>query len=172
MNNVLKTSTGYMTVAGLLGILLGLIMLLYPGGTLILMESAFWLFQLFLSIFILYYALSEAAHYFKVGRAGSGIGYIVIGILATLFVWLFNVGVIYFIVSFFLILAGIGEIIASFRTVGGEAMFFLLGLVNIFFGFLILTNIFVLPIIIAWYVIFWGISRFLFSLQLRRTLLP
>ena len=170
MKNVLKASTGYMTLSGLLGILLGLIMLFFPGGTLILMESAFWVFQLFLSIFILYYALTEAAHYLKAKRAGTGIGYILIGILATIFIWLFNVGILYFIIAFFLILAGIGEIIGAFRAGGAGPMFFLLGLVNIFFGILIMTNIFVLPIIIAWYVIFWGISRFLFSLELRKTL--
>ena len=168
MQNSLKVSTGYMTLTALLGIVLGLVMLFYPGGTMVLMKSAFWVFQLLLSVFILYYAFTEAAHCFRAGRTGTGCMYVLLGALGALFVWLFNVGVVYFILAFFLILTGLMEIIGSFQVEGGSFFLTLLGIINIIVGVLILSNPVILPLLIAWFVLFWGISRLCLSLELRK----
>ena len=49
---ILKTSVSYMVLSAAIGIIIGLIMLFYPGGTMALMEAAFIIFQLLLTIFI------------------------------------------------------------------------------------------------------------------------
>ena len=170
MERSIKISTGYMTFTALVGIILGVVMLFYPGGTMKLMGAAFWVFQLILSIFILYYTLTEAAHHFRIGRGWSGVGYILLGILGTLFIWILDVGIIYFIVALFLILSGLGEIIGSFQITGGSFFLTLLGTVSIIVGILIISNPIILPLLIAWYVLFWGISRLFLSLELRRML--
>ncbi len=168
MKDIFKASTGYMALAALVGIILGMIMLFYPGGTMILMASAFWVLQLFLSIFILYYTISEARHYFKTRHGGTGVWYLLIGVAATIFIWLLNVGVIYLIVAFFLILTGIGELIGSFHARGETFFIALLGIINLMVGILILSNPLILPLLIAWYVLFWGISRLFLAMELRR----
>jgi len=170
MNEILKSTVGYMTCTALLGIFLGLVMIFYPGGTMLLISSAFWVFQLLISLFILYYALSESAHYFRSGSAGHGFLYLLIGMLAVIFVWLLDVSFVYFVVAFFLIIAGLGEIAGSINLPGGSMFLALLGIVNIIIAVLILANPIVLPMLIAWYVLFWGISRLLFSIELRRIL--
>lgn len=168
MNRVLKSTAGYMTCTALLGIVLGIIMILYPGGTMLLISSAFWVFQVLITLFILYYSLSESAHYFRAGSPGHGVLYLLIGILAALFIWLFDVGFLYFIIAFFLIISGLGEIIASSGATGGSLFLAFLGIINILIAVLILTNPIILPLLVAWYVLFWGISRLFLSLELRR----
>lgn len=168
MRNTFKATAGYMTVTALLGIALGLLMIFYPGGTAALMNAAFRVFQFLLSAFILYYAFTESAVYFRVGYTGTGSIFFLLGVLGALLVWLFSVGIIYLIVGLFLILAGLAEIIGSFQVEGGSYFLTLLGLINIIVGILILSNPVMLPFLIAWFVLFWGISRLVFSLELRR----
>ncbi|MDD5555845.1 MAG: hypothetical protein PHN82_01210 [bacterium] len=172
MNGSVRTALGSMTAGALLGIVLGVLMLFYPGGTMLLMASAFRVFQFILSLFIVFYSFSEGAHYIRSGRAGQGILSILLGLLATLLLWLLNVGFVYFIVALFLVLSGVGEIVGSFRVFGGNFFLAFLGIVNILVAVLILSNPVILPLLIAWYVLFWGISRLFLSMELRRLLTP
>jgi len=170
MKSALKASVGYMMLSAALGIILGLIMLYYPGGTMTLMQAAFQFFQIILTIFALYYAISEGAHHFKAGRKFGGILYFIIGALTVVLIWLFNVGLIYFIVALFLILMGISDIVAGIRFPTSQYFLVLLGAINIIVGLIILKYPLILPLLIAWYVLFWGISRLLLSIQMRKFL--
>jgi uncharacterized membrane protein HdeD (DUF308 family) len=170
MNDVVKMTTGYMAVSAILGVALGLLMLFYPGGTMVLMQSAFMVFQWLLSIFILYWALTEAAHYFKTRHVVTGVGYGILGLLAVILVWSFGVGIVFLVVSGFLLLSGLGEIISSFRDPQGTLFLTFLGIIDVFVGVLVIKNPLILPLLIAWYVLFWGISRLMLSLELRRLL--
>ena len=167
---ILKTSVSYMVLSAAIGIIIGLIMLLYPGGTMALMEAAFIIFQLLLTIFIGYYALTEAFYYFKTGRTLGGLLYALIGILAIIFIWLFNVSLVYFIIAFFLVLTGISDIVGGTKLSRGKHFLIFLGIVNILIAVIILMHPIVLPLLIAWYVLFWGISRLFLSFELKKLL--
>lgn len=170
MNKALKASLGYMSFSAVLTVILGLVMLFYPGGTIILMSGAYWVFQFILTFFILYYTLTETYNYFKADRAGAAFGYLLIGLLAALLVWLTDVRLVYYLAAFFLFLTGLTEIFAGSGEPDNGLLLILLGVVNILFGIMVLSNVFILPLLIAWYIIFWGISRLLFCYQLRRAL--
>ena len=164
---VIKTSISYMTFTAVLGIVLGLVMLFYPGGTMVLMEAAFTFFQIILTIFILYYTLTEAIFYFKLGGTFKGILFALIGAVAMIMVWSLGVGFIYFVIAFFLILTGIFDIVGGFRLSRGRVFLILLGVLNILIALIILRNPVILPFLIAWYVLFWGISRLFLAIELR-----
>ena len=168
MNGVFKASIGNMIFTAIVGIILGIILLVFPLGTTVLMGLTLELAQLFLSVFILYYAISESVQYFKAGKAWAGFAYIGAGILATLFVWIFNVSVIYWFVAFFLILTGIGEIFGAFQVYQGSFFLAVLGVLNIFVGIAIVKYPAILNLIIAWYILFWGISRLALAMELRK----
>jgi uncharacterized membrane protein HdeD (DUF308 family) len=168
MNGVFKASIGNMIFTAIVGIILGIILLVFPLGTTVLMGLTLELAQLFLSVFILYYAISESVQYFKAGKAWAGFAYIGTGILATLFVWIFNVSVIYWFVAFFLILTGVGEIFGAFQVYQGSFFLAVLGVLNIFVGIAIVKYPAILNLIIAWYILFWGISRLALAMELRK----
>lgn len=170
VKGMVKTSISYMLFSSVLGIALGLIMLFYPGGTMVLMEAAFTFLQIILTIFIIYYTLSEAIHYFKASHAAAGAFYCIIGAVATALIWLFNVGIIFYVIAFFLILTGIGDIVGGFRLPRGRGLLILLGIINILIAAVILRNPIILPLLIAWYVLFWGISRLILSIELRKAI--
>ena len=166
--NLVKSSVTYMIVSSSVGFVLGLVMLLYPGGTMVLMEAAFVIFQTILSVFIIFYTVSEALHYFRLAHPVRGVIYILIGLAATIMVWFFNVNLIYFIIAFFLILTGLGDIIGSAKLPGARFFLILLGIINILIAIVILRYPVILPLMIAWYVLFWGISRLFLAFELRR----
>lgn len=168
MSTVLKPSWGYMIFAAIVAAILGVIMLLYPGGLMTLLAATFWAFQLFLSVFILLYTIMEAVKYFKAGSTGSGVVYLIIGALATVLVWLFDVGILYLIVALFFIISGIGEAVVGFKMFYGRYFMIFLGLVNVLLGVVMLRHPVILPLLIAWYAIFWGISRLFLALELRK----
>jgi len=167
VRGVIKTSIGYMTFTAILGIVLGLVMLFYPGGTMVLMEAAFAFFQIILTIFILYYTITEAVFYFKTGGTFKGILYAMIGVAATVLVWSQGVGFIFYVIAFFLIVTGIFDIVGGMRLSRGRVFLILLGVLNILIAMIILRNPAILPFLIAWYVLFWGISRLFLAIELR-----
>jgi len=93
-----------------------------------------------------------------------------IGILAIIFIWLFNVSLVYFIIALFLILAGISDIVGGMKLPRGKNFLIFLGIVNILIAVIILVHPVVLPLLIAWYVLFWGISRLFLSFELKKLL--
>ena len=168
VRGVVKASAGYMSFAAIIGIIIGFLMLIFPGGTMKLMATAFTIFQIILSVFILSYAISEGVGYIRHGAKNAGIIYIVIGVLATALVWLFQASIIYYIVAALLIASGLAEVVAGFRVEMGRYFIIFLGVINIAIGFIILRFPVALPLLIAWYVLFWGVSRLLLSMELRR----
>lgn len=163
-----KATVSYMILTGIIGMVLGLVMLFYPGGTMALMGAAFFALQVILSVFILAYSIGEAVHYFKYGRTAMGIIHLIIGIAAAALVWVFDVRIVYLIVAFFIIIEGVGEIIGGFTLDAGRYFFIFLGLVNILVGAMMIKYPFVLPVMMAFFVLFWGASRFFVSLELRK----
>lgn len=168
MSTVYRPSFGYMVFASILAIILGLIMLWYPGGIMAAISVTFWVLQAIISAFILIYTISEAIRCFKTGSTVGGVLYLAIGILATVLIWLFQVSIVYIIVALFFIVSGLGEIILGFRMIIGKYFMIFLGMVNILVGVIMLSYPIILPLLIAWYVLFWGISRLLLAFELKK----
>lgn len=156
-----------MIATSILAIILGVVMLLYPGGMLALMAGAFWSVQVVLTFFIFVYVISEIVRNVKVGRPWLVVIPAILGALAIACIWLLDVKFVYVIVAFFFILAGINEIVGSFSAAYAKFSIFLLGAINIMIGAIVLKHAVILPFLIAWYVLFWGISRLMLALELR-----
>lgn len=170
--DLVKTALGmsakYFIVTAIGAIVVGLIMLFYPGGTMKLLDAAFIIFQALITVFILMFTISAAMSGFNRGSKVSGALSLIIGALAVIFVWAFSVNVIYFIVAAFLILSGAAEIYGGFRIAAARYFLILLGIVNILVGVIIIRNPVVLPLLIAWYLLFWGISRLFLGMELKK----
>lgn len=166
MNGFLNFSMRQMVVASVAAIILGVIMLVYPGGVLALMSGAFWSIQLVLTVFIIIYAISEIVRNSKAGRSWAVFVPIILSVLAIAFIWLLNINFVYFVIAFFFILAGVVEIIGSFSVIYGKFFIFLLGVINIMVGAIIVRHPLILPLLIAWYILFWGVSRLMLALEI------
>lgn len=166
----LNVSMRYMVLTAVLAMILGLIMLFFPGGTMALMQAAFFIFQILLSVFVIGYTTSEAFHYIKTGSKLSGAVFLVAGILTVILVWLFSVKVIYVFIAFLLFLIGIADIIAGIHMYLVRYFWVFLGIINILISIAILSYPVILPLIIAWYVLWWGLSRLFLVLEIKRTM--
>jgi len=170
--DVVKTALGmsakYFIVTAIGAIIVGLIMLFYPGGTMKLIDAAFIIFQALITIFVIMFTIAAAMNSFNHGAKVSGVLSLIIGALAVILVWAFSVNVVYFIVAAFLILSGAAEIFAGVRIAAARYFLILLGVVNILVGVIIIRNPVVLPLLIAWYLLFWGISRLFLGLELKK----
>ena len=170
--DVVKTALGmsakYFIVTAIGAIIVGLVMLFYPGGTMKLIDAAFIIFQALITIFIIFFTISAAMSSFDNGSKVTGVLSLILGALAVIFVWAFSVNVVYFIVAAFLILSGATEIYAGFRIAVARYFLILLGIVNILVGIIIIRNPVVLPLLIAWYLLFWGVSRLFLGLELKK----
>ncbi|MFA4875012.1 MAG: hypothetical protein WC956_01280 [bacterium] len=165
---IFKQSLWYMFFAAALATVLGIIMLGYPGGTVAMMSVAFWALQVIISVFILSYAITESVKMMKMGSRLTGVGYLLLGIAAMVLVWVFDVRLVYLIVAVFFVLTGMREVFSAFSLPGARYFLGLLGLLNIIVGAVILKSPVILPLLLAWYVLFWGVSRFFLALELRR----
>jgi uncharacterized membrane protein HdeD (DUF308 family) len=168
MSTVFRPSLGSMFFAAIVAIILGLVMLWYPGGIMALIAVTFWALQVMISVFILSYMITEAVRYFRAGKVFGGIAYLIIGIAATLFVWFFKVNFFYLVVAVFFIVSGVSDIIGGFALAAGRYFFIFLGFMNIMIGIVMIQYPVILPLLIAWYVLFWGISRLLLAFELKR----
>lgn len=168
MDTPIKVSSGSMIFASILALILGFAMLLYPGGTMALMDAAFITLQIIVTAFILAYAISEAVRYLKGGKKGAGIAALLLGVAAALLVWFFDVRIVSIVIALFFIVAGLGELFGGMGIPAARYFFVFLGLVNIMMGAVILKYPLALPLLIAWFVLFWGISRLCLALELRR----
>lgn len=166
----IKTSLGYMWFTSVLGIVLGGVMLFYPGGTMNLMSVGFRIFQGFLTLFIAYYVISEAYNAFKAQTKVKAIAFIVLGLLFTGLLWFLDVRWVYYVVALYLLVTGLIEIYGSFSLPAGRPFLVLLGIIDVFFAIVIFQYPVILALVIAWYVLFWGISRLCLAFELRRLL--
>lgn len=163
-----KISANSILLTSILGIILGLVMLFYPGGTMNLMRAGFFIFKIILSLFIGYFFISDAVHGFRTNHLFRSVAVLVIGTLLVVFLWMLDVSLIYFVVAFFLAVMGISEIIAAFVMPVGKLFFALLGILDLLIAIIIVMHPVVLALLIAWYVLFWGISRLFLSLELKK----
>lgn len=170
--DVVKTALGlsvkYFIVTAIGAIIVGLIMLFYPGGTMKLMDAAFIIFQALITIFVIMFTISSAMSSFNHGARVSGAVSLIVGALAVVLVWAFSVNVVYFVIAAFLILSGVAEIFGGIRIPAARYFLILLGVINILVGVIIIRHPAVLPLLIAWYLLFWGISRLFLGLELRK----
>jgi uncharacterized membrane protein HdeD (DUF308 family) len=157
-----------MWFTSILGIVLGGVMLFYPGGTMRLMSVGFRVFQGIITAFIAYYALSEAYYHLKAKSTALAVIYIILGLLFGGLVWYLNTQFLYYILAFFLFLTGLVEIIGAMSLPAGRFFLILLGIIDLLFAFVVLKYPVVLALVIAWYVLFWGISRLCLAFELRR----
>lgn len=165
-----KFSSGWMIFTSILGIVLGLVMLFYPGGTMTLMKAGFKIFQILLSIFIVYYAISHAIQHFKAEQVWNAVAFLLLGAIFTALIWWMDVRFLYYVIAFFLFVTGISSLIGAWTMPTGKFFLALLGLIDILFGVVIIRYPVVLALIIAWYVLFYGVSRLLLALELRKAL--
>ncbi|MFO1518393.1 MAG: DUF308 domain-containing protein [bacterium] len=163
----IKTSLGYMWLTSILGIVLGGVMLFYPGGTLSLMNVSFRIFQSLLTVFIAYYTLSESYHSFKAGDTAKGVVFLALGLVFIGLIWFLKIGLIYYVIAFFFVVTGLIEIAGSFTLPFGRFFLLLLGLMDLLFAAVIIEYPVVLALLIAWYVLFWGISRLCLAFELK-----
>ena len=168
MENELQHETKQMMFGSILAIIIGFLMLFYPGGVMALIAGAFWVIKLIISVFILSWTISEAIRYFTHGAKKNAFIYLAIGIVATILVWFFNVGFLYMIISIFFVVIGISEIFGAFYLDYGRYFMIFLGLINILVGALMLKHPMLLPLLLAWYILFWGISRLFLALEMRK----
>lgn len=168
VKKALGMSAKYFITTAIVAIVVGLIMLFYPGGTMKLIDAAFIIFQALITIFVIMFTISAAMSNFNHGAKATGVLSLVIGAIVVVLVWAFSVNVVYFVIAAFLILSGVAEIYAGFRLAAARYFLILLGIVNILVGVIIIRNPVVLPLLIAWYLLFWGISRFFLGLELRK----
>ncbi len=152
----------------ILAILIGLVFLSYPGGPIQLIQLAFWSLQLIVTIFVLAYTFSEAYASFKSKSNSRALLYIALGIVTSVIVWFFEVNIVYMIVALFLFFSGLVEIIGAVQLTNGRFFLALLGVLNIIMSAVMFKYPIILSVLLAWYILFWGVSRFFLSLELRR----
>lgn len=169
VRSALGMSVKYFIVTAIGAIVVGLIMLFYPGGTMKLMDAAFIIFQALITLFVIMFTISYAMNSFNHGERVHGIITLLIGVIAVALVWAFSVNFIYFIIAAFLILSGAAEIIGGIRIPVVRYFLILLGIINILVGVIIIRNPVVLPLLIAWYLLFWGVSRLFLGLELKKS---
>lgn len=165
-----KKSINSILATSILGIILGLVMLFYPGGTMNLMATGFLILKIILSLFIGYFFISDAVHGFRSGQMVRSVAMLVLGAALIGFLWFIDVRLLYFVVAFFLVVLGISEIIGAFVVPVGKFFFALLGILDLIIAVIIVRHPVVLALLIAWYVLFWGISRLFLALELRKAL--
>ena len=168
VKSALGMSVKYFIVTAIVAIAVGFIMLFYPGGTMKLMDAAFIIFQALVTIFIIMFTISHAMNSFNHGARVSGVFNLIVGALAVVLVWVFSVNVIYFIIAAFLILSGAAEIAGGIRIPAARYFLIFLGVINILVGVIIIRHPVVLPLLIAWYLLFWGVSRLFLGLELKK----
>ncbi len=163
-----QQSLRYLFFAAILAIILGITMIAYPGGTVSLMAAAFWGLQVIVSSFILLAVIPDTLKLLKSDRKMLAITHLLLGLAAMALVWIFDVRLIYVIVACFFIFAGVTEIGNAFIIPAARYFLLLLGILNVVIGILLLEYPLMLPLLLAWYILFWGVSRFFLSLELRK----
>ncbi|MFA4974668.1 MAG: hypothetical protein WC683_18840 [bacterium] len=152
----------------ILAILIGLVFLSYPGGPIQLIQLAFWSLQLIITVFVLAYTFSEAYASFKSKSKSRALLYMALGIVTSVIVWFFDVSIVYMIVALFLLFSGLVEIIGAVQLSNGRFFLALLGVLNIIMAAVMFKYPIILSVLLAWYILFWGVSRFFLALELRR----
>jgi len=168
MNEEARTHSNHMLFTSIVAIMVGLVFLSYPGGPVAMVQLAFWALQLIVSIFVLTYTISEAYAAYKTKGISRAVLFLILGVVIAATVWLFDVRLIYVLVALFLLFSGLVEVIGAVQLVNGRFFMALLGVLNIMLAAVMFKYPVILPLLISWYILFWGISRFFLSLELRK----
>jgi len=164
----IKAYYNHTLFTSIVAIVAGLIFLSYPGGPIKLMDAAFWTLQLIATIFIAAYTVSEAYASAKSQGKLRAVLYIILGIVAIATIWMFSTRAIYLIVAMFLLFTGVVEILGAVQLANGRFFLALLGVLNIMLAAVMFKYPLILPLLLTWYILFWGVSRFFLALEIRR----
>jgi uncharacterized membrane protein HdeD (DUF308 family) len=165
-----RRSVKWMFFTAALGLILGLVMLFYPGGTMKLMATGFTVFQIIITGLVLYFCLTEAVPSFKEGHNARGAVFVLLAIVAVFLIWVLKVSLIYYVFAFFLGVFGLTELIGAFQVPQAKFFLALLGIIDFLVAVIIILNPMILAYLVAWYVLFWGLSRLFLALEFRKAL--
>ena len=79
-----------------------------------------------------------------------------------------KVSLVYYVLAFFLAVFGLAEIIGAFQVPQARFFLALLGIIDILVAVIIILNPTILAYLVAWYVLFWGLSRLFLALEFRK----
>jgi len=164
----MKAYYNHTLFTSIVAIVVGLVFLSYPGGPIELIQLAFWALQLIITVFVLAYTFSEAYASFKAKIKSRGVLFILLGLVTAAVVWLFDVSVIYMIVALFLLFSGLVEILGAVQLTNGRFFLAMLGVLNIIMAAVMFKYPIILSVLLSWYILFWGVSRFFLALEIRR----
>ena len=133
-----------------------------------LMATGFKVFQIIITGLVLYFCLTEAIPSFKEGHISRGAVFVVLALVAVLLIWVLNVSLVYYVLAFFLAVFGVAEIIGAFQVPQAKFFLALLGIIDILVAVIIILNPTILAYLVAWYVLFWGLSRLFLALEFRK----
>lgn len=165
-----RRSVKWMLFTAVLGLILGGVMLFYPGGTMSLMSAGFRIFQAIITGLVLYFCLTEAVPSFREGHTTRGAVFVLLALIAVILIWVIKVSLIYYVLAFFLAVFGLTEIIGAFQIPQGKFFLALLGIIDLLVAVIIVLHPVILAYLVAWYVLFWGLSRLFLALEFRKAL--
>ncbi len=165
-----KESLNYLLISSLVALGLGVFFILYPPGVTGLIEGGFQVFRLLLSLFFLYYAISEAVQHFRKQQKIAGVLYLIAAAIAITLIWLFDSKIVYLLIALIIAWMGVRHLIGSFIIPEGKFFLILLSMADLMIAFAVILYPMILTIMIAWYVVFWGISRLLLYLEFKKLL--
>lgn len=163
-----KESLNYLLVSAVVALALGVFFALYPQGATGLIEGGFHVFRVLLTLFFLYYAISEAVQHFQKQQKVPAILYLVAAAAVITFIWLLKSDIVYLIIALVIAWMGIRHLIGSFIIHEGKFFLLLLAMADMMIAIAVIAYPMILALIIAWYVIFWGISRLLLYFEFKK----
>jgi uncharacterized membrane protein HdeD (DUF308 family) len=134
------------------------------------MQTSFRIFQAIITGLVLYFCLTEAIPSFREGHTARGVVFVVLALIAVILIWVIKVSLIYYILSFFLGIFGVTELIGAFQVPRGKFFLALLGIIDLLVAVIIILHPVILAYLVAWYVLFWGLSRLFLALEFRKAL--
>jgi uncharacterized membrane protein HdeD (DUF308 family) len=171
MFDFLTSKWWVVALRGLLGIVFGIVALVYPGITLVSLAFVVGAYAFVDGIFAIGSAFGhggrEAVWYVLDGILGIAVG------IGTFFFPAITAQALVFLVGFWAILTGIFEVIAGFELpLGKDWLLALAGALSIIFGVLIFVNPLSGAVAVVWliglYALVFGVTLLVFGLRLQR----
>jgi uncharacterized membrane protein HdeD (DUF308 family) len=171
MFDFLTSKWWVVALRGLLGIVFGIVALVYPGITLVSLAFVVGAYAFVDGIFAIGSAFGhggrEAVWYVLDGILGIAVG------IGTFFFPAITAQALVFLVGFWAVLTGIFEVIAGFELpLGKDWLLALAGVVSIIFGVLIFVNPLSGAVAVVWligaYAFVFGVAMLVFGIRLQR----
>jgi uncharacterized membrane protein HdeD (DUF308 family) len=114
--------------------------------------------------------LTEAVPSVREGHTARGAVFVLLALVAVILIWVIKVSLIYYVLAFFLAVFGLIELIGAFQIPQGKFFLALLGIIDLLIAVIIVLHPVILAYLVAWYVLFWGLSRLFLALEFRKAL--